>query len=107
MDPEIVARSIRFQVGHAIGALGRSNARVAAAERGKFKVGCAIAENRVGAEAGALKGPCAPHVISVDSDAIRDGILVIHLPEGVSKRFQHGPLRCLPRRSAVKAGRSS
>ena len=64
-------------------------------EGGKLKIGCAIAANRVGAESGTLERPRAPHIICVDRDAIRDGVLVIDLPEGVPQRFQHEPFRCL------------
>src|SRR5207253_10942195 len=67
---------------------------LAATERGKLKVGCTIAANRVGAEAGTLKGPRTPHIISVDGDAVRDSVEVIDLPERVSERPQHEPFRC-------------
>ena len=87
MDPEIVSRGIRLHESHAIGALCGSDARVAATEGRKLKIGCAIAENRVGTQPGTLKSPRAPHFISVDGDSIRDGVLVIDLPERVPERF--------------------
>ena len=87
MDSEVGSRRIRLHVSHAIGALGRRDPRAAATERRKLKIGCAVAANRVSTQPGALKSPCAPHFISVDRDAIRDGVLVVDLPECVPKRF--------------------
>src|SRR5207248_1765452 len=54
---------------------------------------CAIAENWVGTKPGALESPCAPHVVGVDGDAIRDSVLVVDQPERVSQRWQRWPFR--------------
>ena len=54
----------------------------------------AHAQRCLATEPGTLKSPCAPYIVCVDSDAIRDGVEVIDLPERVSDRSQCAPFRC-------------